>query len=174
MKKYIFLIILAIIIINVGYTYYRTNLLPFQSLVLECKAEYIKYPNDGWDETNTTKDQWEHYNGAKKNYPIVKFPKNFKIKFNYKNSGKFIDANDFFKDRSFVYYTKTKFNDKHSHFMFDLPIPKNEWNETMGFSVEIKQPYLEKEPFPRKFMISYLSTGFFNDVDGFYYCEEIK
>ena len=77
MKKIIFLSIIAIIIAHTGYTYYRTNLLPFQSLLLECKSEYIKYPYEYWTKNNTTTDEWDHYQSAKENYPIIKFPLEF-------------------------------------------------------------------------------------------------
>ena len=184
MKKLLgvgFFIIITFVFTNIGYTYYRTNLLPFQSLLLECKAAFIKYPYRDWRKDNTTAEEWEHYDSAKKNYPVIKFPSEFKIKFNYKNTGKFIDAEDFFKDRSFSYYTKNEYefsNGYHTHFNVDFTIPKNEWNEVMMTSVEIKQPYiLNKEEdkifLSRHFLIQYLAD-FFNEADAFYNCEEIK
>ena len=183
MKIFIILFI-CLFLGNTSYTYYRTNLLPFQSLLLECKSEFIKYPYKDWRKDNTTEDEWDHYQSAKKNYPIVKFPENFKIKFNYKNSGKFIDTDGFFKDRSFAYYTNVDKKNKgagknHTHFNIAFPIPKNEWDERMLTFIEVKQPYLfnEKEEklfIKRTFIIDYLSTFFGDFVDAYYNCEEIK
>ena len=74
MKKLLwvgFFIIITFVFTNIGYTYYRTNLLPFQSLLLECKAAFIKYPYRDWRKDNTTAEEWEHYDSAKKNYPVI-------------------------------------------------------------------------------------------------------
>ena len=65
----------------------------------------------------------------------------------------------------------------HTHFMFELPIPNNEWDETMMFSVEISQPVImegkKKILFSRSFMVTYL-YGFLLGMDALYSCEEIK
>ena len=193
MKKLLwvgFFIIITFVFTNIGYTYYRTNLLPFQSLLLECKAAFIKYPYRDWRKDNTTAEEWEHYDSAKKNYPVIKFPSEFKIKFNYKNTGKFIDAEDFFKDRSFSYYTKNEYefsNGYHTHFNINFPIPNNDWNEEFAVTVGIKKEFINSESvkkltdgnknegffFPRIFLVHYL-VAFFNDNDAYYNCEEIE